>query len=497
MDLFENMNQEKNTRKKNNINKVIIILIVMLLVIIMSIIGIMMYLQTLTTKFYIDGVSTLIYESYFEITEDGKIYVSIQDMAKLLGNNYYNGEYGKISEDTSKGYVTFEEEIVTFEANSNKIYKIKTTDNEEKYSYMYLDEDIKYSNGRLYTTPDGITKILNVAFNYNENISMLTLEYLNGYYTSEIANYGYKQISEKFENQKALKNDILIVEREDGKQAIIKPDGSEIVGAKYDDITYLENTGDYIVTSGNKFGIINSQGKSKIDLEYEEIEVLDEDLGLYKVKQNNKYGVLNKNGNIIIFIENDEIGIDVSLYKNTNIKNPYILFDNCIPVRKDKKWGIYNKNGKLILPIEYDTVGCVVGTSTTNSTENVVIIEDYEAIVIGRDKFYGIINSTGKELIPCALDTVYAVTSGGKTIYRIEGMQNGSKYSYDLEKYFDAINIKKVNRSAEEKQTENIENIGNNINSTTNETQTDNSVNENQVNEDEQNTNEDTLVVEQ
>lgn len=497
MDLFENVNQEKNTKKKNNINKVIIILIVLLLVIIMSIIGIMMYLQTLTTKFYIDGVPTSINESYFEITQDGKIYISIQDMAKLIGNNYYNGEYGKISEDTSKGYVSFEEETVTFEANSNKIYKIQTTNNEEKYSYMYLDEDIKLSNGRLYTTPDGIIKILNISFSYNENISVFTLEYLNQYYTGQIANYKYKKISDKFENQKALKNDILIVEREDGKKAIIRSDGTQIVGAKYDDITYLENTGDYMVTSGNKFGIINSQGKSKIDLEYEKIEVLDEDLGLYKVKQNNKYGVVNKNGNIVIFIENDEIGVDSSLYKDSLIKNPYILFDNCIPVQKDKKWGIYNKNGKLILPIEYDTIGCVVGTSSTNSTENVVVVEDYEAIVIGRDKFYGIINSIGKELIPCALDTVYAVTSGGKKIYRIEGVQNGSKYSYDLEKYFDAINVKKVNRSAEEKQTENIENIENNTNSTTNETQTNNSVDENQVNEETTNTNEDTLVVEQ
>lgn len=498
MDLFDDINEDGIIGKKEKNNKtlkIIIAAIIIILVIIMAIVGVMMYLQTLQMKFYIDGEAKTINESYFQITDDGKIYVSIQDMAGLLGTTYYNGEYGKISEDNSKGYVSFEEETVTFEANSNKIYKIETISNEENYSYMYLDEVIKYTNGKLYTTPDGIKKILNITFDYNKDVNIFTLEYLNTYYTGEIANYGYKQITDKFVNQKAMKNDVLIVEREDGKQGIIRPDGSEIVGPKYDDITYMENTGDYMVTSSNKVGIINAQGKSKIDLDYEEIKVLDEDLGLYIVKQNEKYGVLNQNGNIIVYIENDEIGIDQSTYKDSNIKNPYLLFDNCIPVKKDDKWGIYNKNGKLILPIEYDSIGCVVGTSSTRSAGNVVVIEDYEAIVIGRDKYFGIINSTGKELIPCALDTVYSITSEGKTTYKIEGVQNGSAYSYDLEKYFDAMNIKKVNRSSQEKESGDIENIGNNTTNNTSTNTTRDDVDEDEFTDEEEDS--DTLVVEQ
>ena len=218
-----------------------------------------------------------------------------------FGADYYKGEYGRISEDTSKGYVSFEEETVTFGANSDKIYKIETTSNEEIYSYMYLDEEIKYINSKLYTTTDGIKKILNISFNYNnKDVNIFTLDYLNTYYTGQIANYGYKQISDIYTNQKAMKNDILIVEREDGKKGIIRPDGTQIVGPKYNDIIYMENTGDYRVTSAYKVGIINAQGKSKIDLEYEEIKVLDEDLGLYIVKQNEKYGVVNQNGNIVV-----------------------------------------------------------------------------------------------------------------------------------------------------------------------------------------------------
>lgn len=478
MDLFEEMNSNQTMNKKNSkTTKIIIAVIIVLLVVIFAIVGLMLYLKSSTTKFYVDGVSTPINENYFQTTEDGKIYISIIDIAQLMGINYYKGEYEKISEDTSAGYVAFSDEVVTFEANSNKIYKINIADSEETYSYMYLDEDIKYSNKKLYTTPDGIQKILNISFkNGEKSKEIYSMEYMNTYYTEVISKYGYKKISEEFTNQKAMKNDILVVEREDGKKGVIRSDGTEIVGPKYTEITYLENTGDYLVSNGNKFGIINSQGKSKINLEYDEIKILDEDLGLYVVKQNEKYGVVNQSGNVIVYIENDELGIDTSLFKDANIKNKYLLFENCIPVKRDEKWGIYNKNGKLLLPIEYDSIGCVVGTATTKSAGNVVTIDDYEAIVIGKDKYYGIINSTGTTLIPVALDTVYSITTSGKTTYKIEGVQNGNAYSYDLEKYFDAMNIKKVNRNSTDKESDEIEDISTNAVNTTNTTNTNSTV---------------------
>ena len=286
MDLFEEMNGDQviGKKKKSKTPKIIIAIIIILLVVIMGIVGVMMYLKTLTTKFYVDGANKEMNENYFQITEDGKIYISISDIAQLLGINYYNGEYGKISEDTSMGYVAFSDEIVTFEANSNKIYKIDTSESDETYSYMYLDEELKYSNRKLYTTPDGIKKILNIGFEYDKDINIFSMDYLNTYYTEKIANYGYKKLSDNFCNIKALKNDILVVEKEDGKKGVIKSDGTEIVGPKYDEIKYLENTGDYMVKSGNKVGIINGQGKSKISLDYEEVKMLDEDLGLYVVK---------------------------------------------------------------------------------------------------------------------------------------------------------------------------------------------------------------------
>lgn len=476
MDLFEEMNENEPIKKKKsgNFAKVIIIFAIIVVILIAGVLAAMMYLKSSEMKFYIDGQNTPIKSSYFEIQEDGKIYVSIQDMASLLKMQYYNGTYGKISEDTSKGYVDVAENIetVTFEANSKKIYKIHKNSSEEEYSYMYLDDSVKYINSKLYTTPEGIKKILNVSFDYNQDINIFTIEYLNTYYTGKIEEYGFNKISDEYLNQVAMKNDIIIAEKENGKKGIKKTDGTEIVGAKYDEITYMENTGDYLVKSGSKLGLINNQGKTKIDLEYDEIKVLDEDLGFYIVKQNDKYGVVNSTGNIVVHIEYDEIGIDKTMFNDSAIKNPYLLYDNCIVVKKDDKYGIYNKGGKNILPIVYDSIGCVVGTSSTRSTGNVVVIDDYEAIVIGKDNYYGIINSTGDMLIPCGLDTVYSITSEGKITYKIEGIDFRTKapYSYDLEKYFDAVGIKKVNRGSEEKTTNETEYNTNNVNNTTNTT---------------------------
>ena len=61
------------------------------------------------------------------------------------------------------------------------------------------------------------------------------------------------------------------------------------------------------------------------------------------------YGVINKQGSVVIYPEYDEIGVDKTLYKDVDITNPYLLYNNCIPVCKDKKWGIYNTVGKLLM----------------------------------------------------------------------------------------------------------------------------------------------------
>lgn len=169
-------------------------------------------------------------------------------------------------------------------------------------------------------------------------------------------------------------------------------------------------------------GILLATGATKIQPNYDDIKQIDKDLNLYLVKNNNKYGVINENGNIVIFLEYDNIGIDLAQFASNQIKNQYVLFDNCIPVQRDKKWGFFDKTGKQIIPVEYDGLGCIVGTQNSRTANNLLIIPEYEAIVVEKDKKYGIIDSVGKKLIDCALDAIYSITSSGKdTYYMVQG----------------------------------------------------------------------------
>ena len=197
----------------------------------------------------------------------------------------------------------------------------------------------------------------------------------------------------------------------------------ELIGKKYSSIKFIESTKEFIVTtSDKKVGILSSTGETKIQPYYDEIKQIDEESKLYVVKNNNKYGVINENGNTIIHLEYDKVGLDVSQFKNnfenSNIsKNQYILFDNCIPVQSGQLWGMYDKSGNIIVPIEYNSLGCIVSTQSSQSKKNVLIVPDYEGIIIEKDSKYGVVSSSGRQLVPILLDEVYMITSLGKNTY--------------------------------------------------------------------------------
>ena len=214
-----------------------------------------------------------------------------------------------------------------------------------------------------------------------------------------------------------------------GNYGVKSADGREIIGAKYKSIKFIEGTREFVVTTDNdKMGILSSTGITKIQPVYDEIKQIDKNLNLYLVKNNNKYGVVNENGNTIIYLEYDRIGVDITQFESNDIKNQYVLFDNCIPVQRDNKWGFFDKTGQQIVELKYDEVGCVVGTQEGTSSQNVLIIPEYEAIVVGSQttngKKYGLVNSLGQELIGCVLDTIYSQTILGQETYLMEQVRS-------------------------------------------------------------------------
>ena len=274
MELIGTNMQQKNQKTKK-IMIAITIAIVLLLITSFALLGVIYYLKQGEFKFYIDGKISKTSDDLF-IFEGDTVYVSIRDIAPMVGYQYYNGGYKQYTEDNTKCYVESENEVCTLEMDSTTIYK--TPPENLDYEYYTLTEPVKRINGKLYMTAEGISVACNLKFYYDANanqVTIYTLPYYTNYY---VTNYKTSAISENFKNQKALLYDLLIVQNVENTETTnhntrygiykIGTNGiTEIVGTKYSDIEFIESTQEFIVkTTEDKVGIITSDGKTKVQI---------------------------------------------------------------------------------------------------------------------------------------------------------------------------------------------------------------------------------------
>ncbi len=423
MNLIEESFQNKQEKKKKRATKIILGAIVFVFIVIVAIAGYLMYIQSTTMRLTIDGQqASEKVKNLFVFEQDGTIYVPIKEIATYLGYESFNGEYSAKSEQQSKCYVQNTNEIANFELGENKIYKLDLTKSDADYEYVYIKKPVKAINGVLYVTTEGLEKAFNVSFEYEQEknrMTIFTLPYLYQYYATKVLDYGYIELNKEFVNQKAILNQQLIVLKDKDKKqyGVITLDGSAILEPKYDNITYLVNTGDFLVETNKKVGIMSASRDTKVDIIYDRIELMDSDSGLYVAKIDNKYGVIDIRGNIKIYIENDEIGVDLSRFSQNNIKNKYLLVDNLIPVRKDKYWAFYDKSGNQLTEYKYDSLGYIA--SNNREALNLLVIPNYNVMVACKNKKYTLVNSSGEELFATIADDIYMTISGGETHYYI------------------------------------------------------------------------------
>ena len=481
MGIFNNLNsytQEKGEnkmnlidesfepRKKDNSKKIARIILIIIALLVIAIIGIfvaIVYIQDNTLKLFVDGNINEKVKEMMVVEDDGTVYFPIKDVASYLGYQSYNGEYTDKSEEASKCYIENDNEIANFTLNSNKIYKLTLSNNDANYDYYYAKKPVKAINGKLYVTSDALENAFNLSFTYDmdkKKVYIYTIPYLISSYESRVLDYGYEKISDNYTNEKSILNSMLIVTKnQDKTYAVIDLNGNVIIEPKYDNIEYLPNSGDFLVQSNNKVGIISSKKETKIQLLYDSLELVDSDSGLYIAKKDNKYGVIDSKGNIKVYIEYDQIGIDNSKFEQNNIKNKYLLDNGMIPARKDKYWGAFDKNGKVILNFEYDSFGYIA--SSNKDAINLLLIPNYNMMVVCQNKKYALVNSSGKTIIQPILDDVYMTINSGK------------KY------YYMNFNDKKINIEEFLDQQGPNSNKNNDENSTTTNTATENSVTEN------------------
>lgn len=430
--------EEKNDKVKKII-KISIIVAVIALFIVLAVYMYIYYMDLKTLKMSVDNKNVTISNDMFVIDETGKVYVSIKDFSSAVGYEYYQGDYGKYTEDSSKCYLVNKNEVAGFELGSNKLYKLDPTETSPNYEWYEIKEPVKVLNGKLYCISDAIKTACNLKFNYNSEknrIRVTTLEKLvSAYQEVAISKYGYAGIDTTYANEKALLYNMMVikkaetdangkVQKDKYKYGVVSLDNKNIIGTKYDNIKFTEVTQEFFVTSSKKVGILSNEGAQKIDLNYDELKLLDNELRLYYVRNGDMKGVLDKNGKRIVYIEYNQIGIDQSKFPSNEITNGKLLFDNCIPVMKNNKWGLFDINGNQLLDTVYDSIGYIAGTKKDTVENNLAIIPQVEGIVICKDGKYGIINSTGKFIAPCSFDKIYSITNlGTDTYYLTVGTQ--------------------------------------------------------------------------
>lgn len=451
--------------------KIIGVILVLLLIISIALVVLIYYFEATRLKISLDGVETNGLKNVL-IINDGKLYVPIRDFAKYVGYESSNGDYqlDRYTEDTTNCYVKCADEAATFSLDSNKIYKT-LLDGENDYEYFEIDEPIKMINNKLCTTITGAQIAFNIAMQYNVEENQVTIYTLPKLVESVTANFKNSGISDDkavFANKKALLYQMVVVKNAENYYGVSDLKGNEILGTKYTSIKFIESTKEFIVkTPERKMGIVAHDATTKISPTYDEIKQIDKDAQLYLVTNNKKQGVINNSGKTIVYLEYDQIGIDASKYPTNAIKNQYLLYDKCIPVKKGNKWGIFDKDGRTILEVEYDELGCTESVVTTTGEKrgnynSVLLIPQYEGIVVKENGLYGLKNVKGEQLLPSVLSSIYSETMEGKEVYSM--IHRGEKR--DLVEYLDAY-LKLMNTGSSNENTNT--NTTNNTNTVTNE----------------------------
>ena len=394
MELYD----EKVEQRKSKAPMIIGICIVLLLIMTVMIICGIIYLKNSITTINIDGQKNSEIEEllYIEASENGaELYLPIIKMSSFLGYEGFTGDYQNKSEDKTKCHVISENETVLFTQESNVL--VKVTKNKEN-EYVQLDKPVFEKDGELYTTIDGIQKAFNVLFSSDDNfknIDIYTMDYLVQYYATK---WKLQEYSTEFSDKKAIFENMIIL-KQNGEYGVIDiATGKYILENKYDAISYLPTTTDFLVKSNGKYGVMSKEATIKVQTVYDEIRTMDNKNGLYLVKYNNAYGVININGEIIIQPEYSQIGFNVDKYSQNGVENQYVLLDEIIPIKNEKGlWGLYNIKGEKVTDFKYTNIGCQ-STPVTNSYP-ALVIPSHNIIVVQKDKLYNLVNTKGEELI--------------------------------------------------------------------------------------------------
>lgn len=186
------------------------------------------------------------------------------------------------------------------------------------------------------------------------------------------------------------------------QKLLTKPKGDKIASVSY--FASFEN---------NKYGVIDSNGKSVIEPSYGEYIVVPNEkkdvfLCTYDVDyQNNTYKTKALNS------KNEEIfkGYEQILpLDNLDEQNNVYYEDQVLKVVKNGKYGLINLDGKEILSCEYDNI------SALRETKNSILVE--------KDGKVGIVDHKGTQVIPAQYSAIKPLGEDSKLGYIVMNAEN-------------------------------------------------------------------------
>lgn len=161
------------------------------------------------------------------------------------------------------------------------------------------------------------------------------------------------------------------------KYGIMDIQGKVIIEPKYIGIEWGKGGLVTVYDDKGKVGLVDALGNEVVEYKYDNIEPFTD--GVACVRLNGKYGAINNKGEIIIPIEHDEgigmFGDSISMCKVIDGKKKWAMYDfkgDCLTefkydeminlykgfaiVRNDELYGVIDKNGQEVIPLEYSNL---------------------------------------------------------------------------------------------------------------------------------------------
>lgn len=146
---------------------------------------------------------------------------------------------------------------------------------------------------------------------------------------------------------KGIKYPFYIIKKGD-KFGVYNSEKQTILEAKYFRLFFNQSKPYFVVTFEGKKGILDENFKEIIQLNYEQVYILNAEIGLYAVGERGKMGVINSEGEVVIPFEYDKI-----TRCNTKGVTHFIVI-------KNQKTGIIDSLNHVVLTCKFDRLKLIV-----------------------------------------------------------------------------------------------------------------------------------------